>query len=227
MVTEEQAIEIYKFKVDLLAKSAKEVESDPRKALKNKIRGESAHFAKMYGIQPRSIRDIWNRRTWGFATRHLWLQENEIFQSEDVYQVNDLKFAEVKLPYFYRNFLQASTAKANSPRRPGRPKGSRSRCQHFQADFISIPISDAMDSSEFRISLLKQESEMKPAHAQQKSEESFRTESGTAACTKPPNGTGQTERRFDVDFAVTAPKDKSSDIGESFDDPFRQDWPFW
>ena len=42
------------------------------------IRGQCFPLAKKYGVSPRTIRDIWNRRTWGYATKHLWPIENEI-----------------------------------------------------------------------------------------------------------------------------------------------------
>mmetsp|Transcript_26986 Transcript_26986/g.71027 ORF Transcript_26986/g.71027 Transcript_26986/m.71027 type:complete len:127 (-) Transcript_26986:20-400(-) len=32
----------------------------------------SAHLAAEYGVTTKTIRDIWNRSTWGKVTRHLW-----------------------------------------------------------------------------------------------------------------------------------------------------------
>ena len=36
---------------------------------------QSEHLAKTYGVTVRAVQDIWNRRSWAFATSHLWQQE--------------------------------------------------------------------------------------------------------------------------------------------------------
>jgi hypothetical protein len=59
ILTAEQAMEIYGLKPaprsDLLSKQ-------------QRTRGLSLPIAKQYGVSPKTIRDIWNRRTWAFAT---------------------------------------------------------------------------------------------------------------------------------------------------------------
>ena len=52
-----QACEIYKWKHSLQLKSAN---------------CKSILLASRYNVSPKTIRDIWNRRTWVVATRSLW-----------------------------------------------------------------------------------------------------------------------------------------------------------
>ena len=61
VVTKAQAVEIY-----LFAQAAREAGADPLQG------GNSARLAKKYGVSPKAIRDIWNRRTWTQEMRHLW-----------------------------------------------------------------------------------------------------------------------------------------------------------
>jgi hypothetical protein len=37
-----------------------------------KINRRSIQLGKLYNVSAKTIRDIWNHRTWTFATRHLW-----------------------------------------------------------------------------------------------------------------------------------------------------------
>jgi hypothetical protein len=39
------------------------------------LKGQSTHIAKKYNVSAKTIRDIWNRRTWTFATCSLWRGE--------------------------------------------------------------------------------------------------------------------------------------------------------
>ena len=72
MLTVEQAVEIYKLKLSLQEDG---ISAGPQDAWKLILRGKSATMSKFYGVSPRAIRDIWNRKTWGYATAHLWTQE--------------------------------------------------------------------------------------------------------------------------------------------------------
>ena len=40
-----------------------------------KIRGESARLSKRYGVSAKTIRDIWNRKSWVSTTASLWSEE--------------------------------------------------------------------------------------------------------------------------------------------------------
>jgi hypothetical protein len=37
-----------------------------------KINRQSIQLGKLYNVSPKTIRDIWNCKTWTFATHHLW-----------------------------------------------------------------------------------------------------------------------------------------------------------
>ena len=65
LLSKEQAIEIY-----MVGQAARDSGIDPLQG------GRSAQMAKKYGVSPKAIRDIWNRRTWQSETKHLWA-ENE------------------------------------------------------------------------------------------------------------------------------------------------------
>lgn len=64
LLTEQQAVEIYKYR------NAK----DRRQAhlFFSHLVGKSSVLAMKYNISPKAVRDIWNRRTWTQETRHLW-----------------------------------------------------------------------------------------------------------------------------------------------------------
>ena len=74
MLPRQQVESIYMVKIKLLAKIA--VPHD-QTALAAILRGKSGPLASQYGVSPRTIRDIWNRKTWSYATEHLWPLENE------------------------------------------------------------------------------------------------------------------------------------------------------
>ena len=63
VLTAQQAADIYKLKPLLC-----ETSDQP------KIRGQSIPIANQYGVSPKTIRDIWNRRTWVVATKHLYTE---------------------------------------------------------------------------------------------------------------------------------------------------------
>ena len=42
----------------------------------------SVALGRRYGITPKAVRDIWNRRTWAHATRHLWEEEDRTAPGE-------------------------------------------------------------------------------------------------------------------------------------------------
>ena len=69
MLTEQDAIEIYKYKMAISCAKAKNDVVDS-------LRGKSVSVSKMYEISPRTVRDIWNRQTWTNATSHLWKDES-------------------------------------------------------------------------------------------------------------------------------------------------------
>jgi len=72
MLTESQAIDIYKCKLYLQAQCSKSCSADIQRRL---LRGKCGPVSKKFGVSPRIVRDIWNRHTWGHATAYLWEQE--------------------------------------------------------------------------------------------------------------------------------------------------------
>ena len=71
------AAEIYEKKISLiLPDSFESCLTDSR----SKMRGMSAKLCRRYGVSAKTVRDIWNRRTWTSATRHLWNDDVSIPQ---------------------------------------------------------------------------------------------------------------------------------------------------
>ena len=71
-----QAVEIYNQK----PKSAEQCDL-PR------FSGLSVVIAEKYGVSPKTIRDIWNRRTWVFATKHLYTETEFRYDSAIIRKV--------------------------------------------------------------------------------------------------------------------------------------------
>ncbi len=46
------------------------------------LRGQSVSVSTRFDVSPKTIRDIWNRRTWLRATCHLWHLDNSDFGPE-------------------------------------------------------------------------------------------------------------------------------------------------
>jgi hypothetical protein len=70
MLTESAAVEIYKIKIAL----QQQRQSDAPVS----IWGKTRSVAKMFGVNSRTIKYVWNRLTWSHATEHLWAIESEI-----------------------------------------------------------------------------------------------------------------------------------------------------
>ena len=66
-VNERIACEIYTHKLLSISSFA-----DPHSAMRAGIE----KLSKLYGISPKIIRDIWNRKLWRSATNHLWVKEH-------------------------------------------------------------------------------------------------------------------------------------------------------
>ena len=39
-------------------------------------RCSSGHIARKYGVKPKTVRDVWNRRTWSHVTSAFWILES-------------------------------------------------------------------------------------------------------------------------------------------------------
>ena len=74
MLAEHQVEAIYMVKISIMAdfSSRHSCNSGRLDAI---MRGKSGPLAKCYGVTSRAIRDIWNRKTWSYATERLWALE--------------------------------------------------------------------------------------------------------------------------------------------------------
>ena len=76
MLSEKDVVEIYMTKLVLQAQSR---EADaPVTNKMQAMKGQSVGVSVMYGVTSRTIRDIWNRQSWAYATRHLWHLEPQL-----------------------------------------------------------------------------------------------------------------------------------------------------
>ena len=70
-LTEAQAVEIYSRKLVLMQSIASEAQ--PAKRFRSMT--EIAALGKQFHVNPKTIRDVWMRRTWVVATSPLWVLE--------------------------------------------------------------------------------------------------------------------------------------------------------
>ena len=73
VLNQQTAVQIYQLKIDIQKKNIGHV---PRKSWTV----DSIRVSNSFDVSPKTIRDIWNRRTWQQSTQVLWPQEN----SEDL-----------------------------------------------------------------------------------------------------------------------------------------------
>jgi hypothetical protein len=69
------ATEIYKEKLALITPTS--VESGLKDDARVKMKGKSVQVSAKYGVSAKTIRDIWNRRTWTDATSFLWSSHDD------------------------------------------------------------------------------------------------------------------------------------------------------
>ena len=79
MLTEENVLEIYRAKIALQSQLLETHHTEGSSVMKNLLRGKSSQFSGRYGVSARTIRDIWNRRTWSYATKILWREDTTFF----------------------------------------------------------------------------------------------------------------------------------------------------
>ena len=76
VLTSALATEIYMHKIRLQNQGKLAERHDQTSMMK----GQSVPVSKIYNVSAKTIRDIWNRRTWTFATCHLWEDEPVSFE---------------------------------------------------------------------------------------------------------------------------------------------------
>jgi hypothetical protein len=69
MLTEGAAVEIYKMKIAL--------QQQRHNNAPVSIWGKTRSVARMFGVNSRTVKYVWNRLTWSHATEHLWASESE------------------------------------------------------------------------------------------------------------------------------------------------------
>ncbi len=79
MLDEQQVVDIYMAKLANLAQGRPDAPHNKRQVIK----GQSARVSVLYGVSSRTIRDIWNRQSWAYATWHLWHLEPQLGVGEE------------------------------------------------------------------------------------------------------------------------------------------------
>ncbi len=90
MLTEHDAMNIYEIKIACTQQMSKE-----DRACRS-LRGQSGPVSKLFGVSPRAIRDIWNRRTWAYVTKRLWSLES-LPQDSDTSCHNDSSTSSIRV----------------------------------------------------------------------------------------------------------------------------------
>ncbi len=75
MLSEHAAVEIYRMKIAL--------QHQRQNNAPISMWGKTRSVAKMFGVNSRTVKYIWNRQTWSHATEHLWASELESQGSGD------------------------------------------------------------------------------------------------------------------------------------------------
>ena len=141
MLSETVAIEIFNAKLDFLHQL--EFRHCQHVSL---LRGKSTPLAKMYGISSRAVRDIWNRHTWGHATKCLWPVEDALLRDSKLNHEILGKFITV-CDLNHKFHLYSSCLKSDLMqkvyRHPGRPKGCKDSKPRKQSSTLSENKSNA------------------------------------------------------------------------------------
>ena len=72
VLTATQAIDIYKCKLAFRHPSTFQ---SCLQSTESRMKGQSVPVAERFGVSPKTVRDIWNRRTWAYTTAYLWQEE--------------------------------------------------------------------------------------------------------------------------------------------------------
>ncbi len=71
IITEQQAIEIYKRKLEFM----KSIRTESGRTRTARIKNKCVELGRQYRVSPKTIWDVWNRKTWVVATSSLWAGE--------------------------------------------------------------------------------------------------------------------------------------------------------
>ena len=76
MLDESQAVEIYQHKISIMVYCSQMLSRAT--SIDKFLRGKSNPIAVRFGVTSRTVRDIWNRKTWAYASQHLWALETHV-----------------------------------------------------------------------------------------------------------------------------------------------------
>jgi hypothetical protein len=76
------AVEIYKHKLSLIKPRSFE---SCFQGEQSKLRGASIKLASKYGVSAKTVRDVWNHKSWVAATYHLWKAEEHRSENDQVH----------------------------------------------------------------------------------------------------------------------------------------------
>ncbi len=157
VLNNELAVEIYKCKLAFVAPSSSIA---CFQSLERRARGQSALISSRFGVSPKTIRDIWNHKTWAHATNHLWSHSENgcysLYENHYPALVSDVRMGTQLFTLFpyWTILLQDGSCHAYQgfvKRGPGRPKGSRDsvprRCRAHSAQNVSWKILPALSRS--------------------------------------------------------------------------------
>ena len=78
VMSADNAVRIYGEKVQILQKFYISIDSVECGAQADPLRGWSCKIGRLFHVSPKTIRDIWSRRTWHHDTFHLWSTDADI-----------------------------------------------------------------------------------------------------------------------------------------------------
>jgi hypothetical protein len=162
-LNEQQAIDIYKLKPSTI---------EQLDLNKHKRASPSATVAKKYGVSPKTVRDIWCHRSWGFATTG-----NKKRRGVNILPAQAIICLLLMLAFCRLNRLCRQVSDPPREQRRGRPKGSRDKHPRFRK-IPCQPSNPVAEAVEALFSCKKQEAHDKsvPAEAQGGSADPFHSD---------------------------------------------------
>ena len=88
MLTESDAVGIYKMKVAL--QNPMGLHSERLDSASRSLWGKTRPVAKLFGTNVRTVKYIWNRKTWMHATKHLWSIDSPFISPAIKQKVDDV-----------------------------------------------------------------------------------------------------------------------------------------
>lgn len=218
MLTAELAEEIYRLKLQMRAAHGKHSSTD----FEASMRGKSGPLSKVYGVSARTIRDIWNRNTWAFATVHLWGKEN--YGAGPGVPTCPLMQARLLIVGFFFRFglLTYATFQIDSGlvhRQPGRPKGSRDRKPRIKRQYASY-ITGPEKKFSIPIQAQPHQQTIQPGEVNDNEDSWIRPETKDSDL-------GRDESSYHNQCQGNSTQYEWAGPSFPVADPFHEDWPYW